>query len=143
MFGNDREALRRTFQEAWRKHCNGQPLEALEAQIVAVVERHPEYHPVVASEAGLARDFHPEQGEVNPYLHMAMHLALEDQRRTDRPPGIAAALAAVERRQGERHGAEHAAMECLGRVMWEAQAAGRAPDEQDFLNCVRRLAGGS
>jgi hypothetical protein len=30
-------------------------------------------------------------------------------------------------------------MECLARMLWEAQVNQRLPDEQAYLECVRRL----
>jgi hypothetical protein len=32
-------------------------------------------------------------------------------------------------------------MECLAHSLWEAQRAGRAPDEPGYLACLQRLAG--
>lgn len=139
LFGTDRNTLRRTFAEAWRRRVMGLVLEPLQARIAQVVEAHPEYHAVVQDTDSLDRDYTPENGQTNPFLHMAMHLALLEQRATDRPSGIARALELVDLKLGDPHAAEHEAMECLGRVMWEAQRAGTAPDEHDYLECVRRL----
>jgi hypothetical protein len=36
--------------------------------------------------------------------------------------------------------AEHRMMEALGRALWEAQRAARLPDEQAYLEDLRRLA---
>ena len=132
--------MRRAFSEAWRKHRDREPLEPLEAAIADVVAAHPEYRNTIESDSALDRDFLPEAGETNPWLHMGMHLTLREQRATDRPPGIRTALARLARRLGDEHAAEHAAMECLGEVLWEAQRAGRPPDDVAYLACVRRLA---
>jgi hypothetical protein len=35
--------------------------------------------------------------------------------------------------------AEHRMMEALGRALWEAQRAGRLPDERAYLEDLRRL----
>ena len=140
LFSNDRNALRRSFHEAWKKRLAGAPLEPLEAQIARVVEHHPEYHAMVEDEDALEQDFHPEGGQTNPFLHMAMHMALTDQQATDRPPGIADALSAARVRYPDLHDLEHAAMECLGRALWEAQRAARAPDDRAYLKCIRALA---
>jgi hypothetical protein len=141
LYGTDRTALRRTFAEAWRKRRDGLPAEALEARIADIVAAHPEYRRVVEDPGGLERDFEPEQG-TNPFLHMAMHLSLREQRASDRPPGIADILSRIQRHLGDVHEAEHAAMECLGRILWEAQRSGTVPDETAYLECLKRLAGG-
>ena len=139
LFGTDRTALRRSFAQAWQRHHQGLPLEPLQAHIVEVVAQHPEYHRTVEDVGALERDFHAETGHSNPFLHMAMHLALIEQCASDRPVGISLAMARVQRRSASAHEAQHQAMECLGRVLWEAQTQGRAPDEASYLKCLRSL----
>src|SRR5512146_1951833 len=95
LFSNDRTTLRRTFQTAWRKRRDGLPLEPLEAMIADVVALHPEYHRWLESEEALDRDWSPEAGETNPFLHLGMHIAIHEQLSTDRPAGIVAAYRAA------------------------------------------------
>lgn len=141
MFGTDRNALRRYYCEAWRKARAGEVLEALEADIVAVLREHPEYHALVADpERALDAEYTPERGATNPFLHLGMHLGLQEQVRTNRPAGILDVYAALCRRFGEAHAAEHAMMEVLGEALWEAQRSGREPDEARYLARLRRLA---
>ena len=87
IFGQDKNELRTMYIDAWRKADNGEPLNALETQIVAVVRDHPEYHDVLKAEL-LDATFSAELGQSNPFLHMGLHLAIRDQIATDRPPGI-------------------------------------------------------
>jgi hypothetical protein len=62
---------------------------------------HPEYHRVLEDrERYLDRDWKPEGGDTNPFLHIAMHLAIEEQLSIDQPPGIRAAVQASERQAG-------------------------------------------
>lgn len=136
-----RDQLRRMYIDAWRKHRAGLPLEPLEAQIADVIELHPEYHAVLEDpERVLDRDYTPEGGESNPFLHMGLHLAVRDQIGTDRPLGIRQAFAQLAHKLGAEHDAEHLLMECLAETLWEAQRSGRAPDEQSYLERVYRLA---
>lgn len=139
MFGQDREQLRRFFQTAWQKRLDGEALQPLEQLVAQVIEQHPEYHVYLGDDDHLHRDFTPEQGETNPWLHMGMHITLGEQLGSDRPPGIRASYQQVVTRFGDPHAAEHAMMDCLGAILWEAQRAGRAPDEQAYLECVKRL----
>ena len=140
LFGQNRDELRRYYLQVWHKHRQQEPLQPLEQLIAEVVGSHPEYHPLLENEENaLARDYGPQQGESNPFLHMGMHLAIREQLMTDRPPGLRAAHAALSLRLGDPHQAEHQIMECLGQALWEAQRAGRAPDEQAYLECVRKL----
>jgi hypothetical protein len=138
IFGQDRRELRRMYAQAWQKHLQGEPLSPLEAQIAAVVTDHPEYHYAVTS-ADLDRDFTPEGGRSNPFLHMGLHLGLREQVATDRPQGIAAIYRDVRARLGSEHEAEHRMIDCLAEALWEAQRQGQAPDEHRYLERLRRL----
>lgn len=139
----DRSSLRRSYVEAWRKRREGAPLEPLEHQIADVVELHPEYHAVLEQGGdALQRDYAPEAGQSNPFLHMGMHLAIREQVSTNRPAGIAAIHAALAARLGSVHEAEHRMIECLGEALWHAQRSGLPPDEAAYLEALRQLSGG-
>ena len=133
-----RDALRRMYLEAWQRHQEGLPLTPLQAQVADVVALHPEYHALLTPDA-LDRDWKPEQGQTNPFLHMGMHLALREQVSTDRPKGIRDVHALLVRRHDSAHEAEHRMMEPLGAALWEAQRQGVAPDEQRYLAALRSL----
>ena len=138
--GESRERMRRRYLDAWRKFCAHEPLEALEAQLAAVIAEHPEYVPWLESgDAALEAEFTPQGGRENPFLHMGLHLAIREQVATDRPPGIAAVHAELARRHGDAHAAEHAMIEPLAQTLWEAQRSGQPPDEPAYLERLRRL----
>jgi hypothetical protein len=140
LFGNDRTQYRRFFQQAWAKHRERRPLEPLEAQVAELVALHPEYHAELeADEEGLEKDYSPEAGGPNPFLHLGMHLAIREQLATDRPAGIKTAFQQLASRLGDGHAAEHALMECLGEAMWNAQRSGLPPDENAYLECAKKL----
>jgi len=141
MFGTDRTTLRRFWLTAWYKYQQQQPLEPLERQIVEALLQHPEYQPLFASEAALAQEWHPEGGQSNPFLHLSLHLAIREQVSTDRPAGITALHQQLCERHGDRHTAEHAMLECLGAMIWQAQqpGSGGSADEGRYLTCLRRL----
>ena len=85
-----RSSLRRMYVEAWHKHRASLPVEPVEDQIIRVVALHPEYAQLLESgPAALERDYTPEDGQTNPFLHMGLHLAIREQVATDRPAGIA------------------------------------------------------
>ena len=138
LFGNDRTALRRFYYEAWRKLREGAALEPLERQVAEVVREHPEYHALLESDAALDRDFTPEGGQSNPFLHMGMHLALREQLAGNRPDGIVSAYQRLLLRLSDAHEAEHRMLECLGSALWEAQRNNRPPDEAAYLQCLRQ-----
>ncbi|WP_428603485.1 DUF1841 family protein [Sedimenticola sp.] len=141
MFGNDRIEMRRFFTEAWRKACAGETLIPLEQMLADVISQHPEYHAFLENpDKMLDKDFLPDFGETNPFLHMGMHISLQEQIGTDRPTGIRQLYQKVVMQAGDRHQAEHRMMECLGKMLWEAQRDNRMPDEQAYLDCIRVLA---
>ena len=90
--GKDRESLRGFFVATWRKHREGRPLEPVERLIAEVAAQHPEYHGELDGDDALDRDYSPEAGVSNPFLHMSMHIALHEQLAARRPEGIAASL---------------------------------------------------
>jgi hypothetical protein len=138
--GQSREQLRRAYLDAWRRAKQGLPLSPLEDQIAAVIGEHPEYHAWLEDgDAALAEEFDPLRGAMNPFLHLGMHLAIREQVGTDRPPGIRAMHASLAIRSGGALQAEHRMMEALGETLWESQRNGRAPDEQAYLERLRRL----
>ena len=138
----DRSGLRRLYVEAWRKHRAGAPLEPLEHQIVTVIEQHPEYHALLEDQAeALGRDFTPEAGQSNPFLHMGLHLAIREQSATDRPAGIAAIRAQLVERLADPHEAEHRMLEHLAEALWLSQRTGQPPDEVAYVESLRQMLG--
>lgn len=138
IFGNDRNELRRMYHDAWRKHRQGEPLSPLDAQIADIVALHPEYHAAIEGE-DTDKDFLPEEGTANPYLHMGLHLGLREQIGTDRPAGIRAIFDSLCHRLGDPHDAEHRMIECLAETLWEAQRSSTSPDELRYLEGLRQL----
>lgn len=141
-----REEARRFFCEAWRRHCAGQPVSPLERFAVACVLEHPEYHELLADvDKALALDFPVEAGRENPFLHLSMHLSLEEQASIDQPPGVRALLEALQRRHGDRHAAVHEAMECLGEIVWRTQRGSLPPDmaaiNHAYIACLQQRLG--
>lgn len=141
LYGSDRKNMRRYFFEAWRKYLAKSPLDPMETLITQVIATHPEYHAFVEDEDELERDFTPEQGETNPFLHMGMHLALREQSMTDQPPGVRSLYLALTNAYGGDHEAEHQMMDCLGDVLWTSQRNNAEPDMDAYLACLRKRAG--
>jgi hypothetical protein len=140
--GYTREDLRRSYSDAWRKQLAHSPLTPLEALIADVILLHPEYHGVVmGTPSATALEADAAGGAENPFLHMGLHLAVREQVSIDRPPGIRELQRSLKSRLGDLHNAEHALMEALAETLWEAQRAGRAPDEGHYLELARRRLG--
>jgi len=139
MFNPSRDEARRFLIGAWTKFRAREPLSALERMAAELIALHPEYHPIVeAPERHLDRDWHPEGGEANPFLHLSLHLAVAEQLAIDQPPGIRAEFDRIRNARGDEHEALHALLECLGEVVWTAQRHGTAPDAHLYLACLAR-----
>src|SRR5690606_18928886 len=129
MFNPSRDDVRRFFCDARAKDRAGEVVTPLEAMALRWIDHHPEYHALLDDpERALAEDFTVERGVTNPFLHLAMHLALDEQAAIDQPPGVRDALAQLATRTGDAHAAAHEAMECLGDIVWQAQRGTLAPD---------------
>ena len=139
MFNPSRDEARRFLVDAWAKHRAQQPVSDLEGIVVRIVALHPEYHPLLEQPEKFAhRDFTPEAGETNPYLHLSLHLAIAEQLAIDQPPGIRAEFERLKDVHGDEHDALHTVLECLGETMWQAQRLGTGPDATLYLDCLRR-----
>jgi hypothetical protein len=111
-------------------------LEQIAAGIIAL---HPEYHALIEdADRHLDRDFKPESGDVNPFLHLSLHLAVAEQLAIDQPPGIRAQFERLKAARGDEHAALHVVVECLGEVIWHAQRHRSPPDGTVYLECLQR-----
>lgn len=141
MFQPTRDEARDLFFEAWRKYRGGEPLAGIEALALDVILAHPEYHAALGDpERYREREYFPELGETNPFLHLSLHLALAEQLSIDQPSGIVKRFDALVARHGERHAALHDAIECLAEMLWRAQRAGAPPDAAAYLACLEKRA---
>ncbi|MDQ7074827.1 MAG: DUF1841 family protein [Gammaproteobacteria bacterium] len=135
-FSKERHSLRKTYLHAWQKMQQGQPLQAMEEIIANVIAEHPEYHKQLQQ---LEKEYLPENGESNPFLHMGLHIALREQLSTNRPAGIATLTRQLLAKLKDGHEVEHQMLECLAESLWHAQRYQQAADEQKYLACVRQL----
>ena len=139
MFDPSREQVRDLFFESWRKYRDGEPLAGgMESLALDIVLLHPEYHEALS---------HPERfreqdytDESNPFLHMSLHMALEEQLSIDQPGGIAARFEELLGKKQNRHDALHEALECLAETLWRAQRDAVPPDAAFYLDCLARRA---
>ena len=139
MFTPSRDEARRFIGEAWNKYRAGQPLSSLEQTVAGIVALHPEYHDLVENaQRHLERDWSPESGTTNPFLHLSLHLAIAEQLAIDQPPGIRAQFERLRAGLGDEHAALHAVLECLGETLWQAQRMGQPLDGAAYLECLKR-----
>ena len=137
MFAPSRDEARQFFFDTWRKYRAGDALSGLEQVTLRVISLHPEYHALLDDpERHLDHDYAPEDGGLNPFLHLSLHLAVEEQLSIDQPPGIRAHYERIALATGSEHDARHALLECLAETIWQAQRTGAAPDQTLYLACL-------
>lgn len=136
MPASERENMRKVFFDAWNKHQKKELLEPLEAHILSIIIKHPEYHEFLTHPENLEQD-HLE--DKNPYLHMSLHLALEEQITTDRPAGIKTIYSKLCVHLQDPHLVEHKMMDSLASILWDAQMTGKMPDEKKYLEKLWKL----
>lgn len=133
-------AHRQIFWDAWQKAQANLPLDALQVRIARVIQMHPEYHPFFDDmEDFLDRDFEMDDG-MNPYLHLSLHLALEEQAATKQPPEMARALEyMVAIKKMDRHDALHKALEILAETVHQSQRIEKEPDVLSYATRLKEL----
>jgi len=141
MFQPSQYDVRRFFCAAYAKQIAGLPVDAMEAIATRWIAEHPEYAADLADEArALAASYTVEDGRSNPFLHLSMHLSIEEQCSIDQPTGIRQAVALLAAKRQSLHAAHHEVMECLGEMIWTSQRSGLPPDGAAYLEAVRRRA---
>lgn len=125
------------FFDTWRKYRAQEALSGIETLVIDVVLQHPEYHSILDKpEQYLDRDYAPEQGETNPFLHMSIHLAITEQLSIDQPSGVKARYEALLAKTGDAHAAQHEVMDCLAEMIWQAQRNRTPPDAALYIVCL-------
>ena len=139
MFNPSREQVRALFFETWRKYSRGEPLAGVEAPALEAILLHPEYHRVLeAPERYRDQEYFPELGETNPFLHLSLHVALAEQLAIDQPAGVRERFGRMVAKAADRHAAQHAAIDCLAAMVWQAQRDAAPPDAAGYLACLEK-----
>ena len=142
MFNPTRDQARQFFFDTWKKFRAQQPLSDMESSALGILQQHPEYHTMLDNPARyLDQDYLPEFGETNPFLHLSMHLAIAEQLSIDQPPGVKTHYQQLLSKNAAAHDAQHAVMECLAEMIWQAQRNNTAPDAVLYLSCLSKQTG--
>ena len=141
LFNPSRDEARDFFFEAWRKYLGHEILTAMESMAADVIGEHPEYHEMLNDKKRFVekfrdRDYPPEFGETNPFLHLGMHIAIREQISIDQPAGVSGHHQALCMKCGSAPEAEHEMMDCLAEMIWQSQRNQSAPDAGIYLACL-------
>jgi hypothetical protein len=139
MFNPSRDQARQFFFDTWRKYQQREMLSPMENMALEVILLHPEYQPVLEdAERYQDKDYLPEMGDINPFLHMGMHIAIKEQLSIDQPIGIRQRFDRLLAKTGDEHTATHRVMECLAEMIWQAQRNQSAMDSSVYFECLDR-----
>lgn len=142
MFNVGQEEVRRYFAHVWQNRQSAL-LDPLQKKALAIILEHPEYHYVLEDvESYLDKYWHIELGETNPFLHLSLHMSLQEQCAIDQPEGIATIAQTLTQKYDDRHQAEHVMMDALSEMIWQAQRSGGF-DVNLYITLLRKKIGQS
>lgn len=134
---DERHALRQQMLTAWQKAQEQQQLTTLESQIVSCIMQHPEFHETFNdAHAALNRDYRTDN---NPFLHLSLHISLEEQIRTNRPAGITDIYKNLCHKNGDPHQIQHQMLDIMANIMWDAQQNNSIPDDKTYITKLQQL----
>ena len=136
MFSQDRSKQREFLAKSWQKHISAQILEPLELQLALIVEKHPEYQALIND---INLEYFPEQGRTNPFLHINLHLALQDQLALNQPIGINDIYKKLIVIHSDTHEVEHMMMECIAEMIFNSQKNNTTLDQDNYLINLKNL----
>jgi hypothetical protein len=139
MFNPTRDQARQFLFDTWRKRLAKELLTPIEDLTAQLIDKHPEYHRLLATPSeNHDKDFAPDGAVVNPFLHLMMHLTIEEQISIGQPQGIREQFARLTEKYASEHEAQHAMMDCLGEMIWQSQRNKAAPDAAIYISCLEK-----
>lgn len=136
MFNPSSKEIRSFFSSTWAKHLTHESLTPLEQMTLTILQHHPEYlHFLKVTPEEMTEP----SGLENPFLHLSLHLALEEQLQIDQPVGIVSIYQTLCQIEKDEHRARHQIMECLAEVLWTTQREGRALNPNDYATALQQL----
>ena len=147
MFAETRDETRNFFHAVWSKISASEALTPFETIVADVIKKHPEYHKPLDTivndplDSNQANDFINRD---NPFLHMGLHIALVEQLQSDRPKGVRRVYSQIidnllAEDANSLHEAEHGIMQCLSDTLWTASRNGQTPDENIYLENLKKI----
>ena len=136
MFSSDRSAQRKFLAKSWEKYKTKQLLEPLELQLANIIAKHPEYQAIINN---LDTEYFPEQGKINPFLHINLHLSLQDQLDLDQPKGVKEIYNCLLKKIKDTHQVEHVMMEDIAEMLFISQKNNKPMDQEQYLRSLKEL----
>ena len=141
MFVKTTKESRQFFLDVRQKMLSHQILQPLEAMIADILTHHPEYDELLGdAKKAFSDEYIANNFDVNPFLHLGLHVALQEQLDANRPTGISSVYQHLKIKVAlDDHNLRHLMMQCLAQSLQNAQASNSLPDESEYLRCLRQL----
>jgi len=136
VFSIDRSKQRKFLAKAWGKYNSNHLLDPLEEQLAKIIEKHPEYQDIINN---IDTEYFPEQGKTNPFLHINLHLSLQDQLSLDQPKGIKKIYIDLIKKLKDAHQVEHLMMDHIAEMIFNSQQYGKPMDLENYLMSLKNL----
>lgn len=142
MFSPSQKDVRNFFFAVMEKQHNSMSLTDLEKIALSIILEHAEYAPILNNrDKYLDYQWTVDMGQTNPFLHLSMHMSIIEQLSIDQPAGIKALFSELCKKFQDQHRASHELMECLGEMLWQAQANNTPPDIEIYFSCINNKLG--
>jgi hypothetical protein len=139
LFQPTRNEVREFFCGAWHKYEHRLILTSAEEMACQIIHCHPEYHDLLRDlEQAKQKNWLPEDGIMNPFLHLSLHLAVCEQLSIDQPQGIYALYEQQIQRGQDPHELLHDFIEALGEWMWALQKQGINASSDHYLELIKK-----
>lgn len=130
--------VRNFFFEVYDKHKNNIILTDLEKIALSIILKHPEYENILSNKNKyLNYQWLPENGETNPFLHLSMHMSIQEQLSINHPPSIVELFKKLCIKYTDEHEASHQLMDCIVEMLWQSQKNNTQLDMDLYLSCIK------
>jgi hypothetical protein len=139
LYNPSRDQARQFLFDTWAKFKQHQVLTDLEKIAVEVMQMHSEYHIILDSpERYINQQYFPEMGEINPFLHLSLHLSVIEQIGINQPIGIRGVYDKLRHQHNDAHLAQHDILDCLAETIWQSQRNSQPLDSTYYLNLLNQ-----
>jgi len=133
LYSQNRSEQRAFLSNAWVKFQNNEGLDPMEFQLVEIIKLHPEYHHLIQTTDA---EYFPEHGQVNPFLHINLHLALREQLSINQPIEVRLAYDSLLEKIKDPHEVEHTLIDCIAEMIFLAQKNHSPFDYENYKRCL-------
>lgn len=133
LYSKNRSEQRAFLSNAWVKFQNNEDLDPMEFQLVEIIKIHPEYHHLIQTTDA---EYFPEHGQVNPFLHINLHLALREQLSINQPIEVRLAYDSLLEKIKDPHEVEHTLIDCIAEMIFSAQKNHSSFDYENYKRCL-------